>query len=244
MQMSWRRAMPAWAIDVVQSYNSVAVFFDLNQIRFDLVSEHLQSLARSPEVPGARPPGRLHEIPCCYEFQLDLDRVAEHTGRSADEIIHFHSATEYTVYAIGFCPGFPYLGYLPPQLCGVPRLSPPRLRVEAGSVGLAGLQTGIYTEVRPGGWNVLGRTPLELVNVADSYFPIRTGHRVRFHRVDDVEFQRLVGERLEFFMKCKHVPSSTAGHFSDGRGRVHWRIGRTWVRRLVGPLESLGQPQV
>src|SRR5205807_4427751 len=100
------------------------------------------------------------------------------------------------VYAIGFCPGFPYLGYLPASLSDVPRLPVPRLRVEAGSVGLTGRQTGIYTEARPGGWNLIGRTPLQLVDVADGYFPLRTGDRVRFTRIDEAEFRRLLGQRL------------------------------------------------
>jgi inhibitor of KinA len=117
-------------------------------------------------------------------------------GLPADEIIRLHSETEYTVYAIGFCPGFPYLGYLPPALCGVPRLDSPRKQLEAGSVGLTGRQTGIYTEPRPGGWNIIGRTPLELVNVADGYFPLRTGDKVKFTRIDEKEFDRLKGKRL------------------------------------------------
>jgi inhibitor of KinA len=79
----------------------------------------------------------------------------------------------------------------------VPRLDSPRLRVGAGSVGLTGRQTGIYTQPRPGGWNLIGRTPLELVNVADNYFPLRTGDRVRFCRIDEQEFRRLEGERLD-----------------------------------------------
>src|SRR5205085_6205630 len=107
-----------------------------------------------------------------------------------------HAAAEYTVYAIGFCPGFPYLGYLPPALSGVPRRAAPRLRVEAGSVGLTGRQTGIYTEVRPGGWNLIGRTPLELVHVGDADFPLRTGDRVRFDPIDIATFERLRGQRL------------------------------------------------
>src|SRR5439155_15784832 len=132
--------------------------------------------------------GRLHSIPCCYEYQLDLARVAESTGLAADEVIRLHAGTVYTVCAIGFCPGFPYLGYLPDALCGVPRLETPRLRVEAGSVGLTGRQTGIYPLPRPGGWNLVGRTPLELVSVADNYFPLRAGDRVCFQRIDDREF--------------------------------------------------------
>ncbi len=193
-----RRGGPPWLVDVVQAYTSVAVFFDLGQTRWADVTEYLRSLeAQSQEVAGnERGTAKLHRIPCCYEFQLDLARVGQHAELSPDEVIRQHSAAEYTVYAIGFCPGFPYLGYLPPALAGVPRLETPRVRVEAGSVGLTGRQTGIYTLPRPGGWNVIGRTPLELVHVADGYFPLRTGDRVQFVRIDEVEFGRLRGERL------------------------------------------------
>ena len=122
--------------------------------------------------------------------------IAEHTKLSAADVIRLHTTPVYTVYAIGFCPGFPYLGYLPAALSGVPRLNAPRLRLEQGSVGLTGRQTGIYTEPRPGGWNIVGRTPLELVNVADGYFPLRTGDHVQFVRIDEDEFRRLEGQRL------------------------------------------------
>src|SRR5262249_21905342 len=140
--------------------------------------------------------GKRHVIPCCYELQRDLARIAKHTGLSQDDVIRLHSECEYTVYAIGFCPGFPYLGYLPTALCGVPRLESPRLRVEGGSVGLTGRQSGIYTLPRPGGWNLVGRTPLQLVDVAEEYFPLRTGDRVRFRRIDEREFRQLEGERI------------------------------------------------
>jgi inhibitor of KinA len=193
-----RHANAAWLVDVVSAYTSVAVYFDLLRTDFASVGERLRALWRQvcnlPD--GPQTETRLHKIPCCYELQLDLARVAERTGCSADTVIRLHSATEFTVYAIGFCPGFPYMGYLPEKLAGVPRLESPRLRVEAGSVGLTGRQTGIYTEPRPGGWNLVGRTPLELVNVADGYFPLRTGERVRFVRIDEAEFRRLRGERL------------------------------------------------
>jgi len=190
-----RRLAPPWLVDVVQAYRTVAVYFDLDQINSAAVVSALDDLARGglPDVAGE---SRLHEIPCCYELHLDLARVAEATGLAEEEVIRLHLASEYTVYAIGFCPGFPYLGYLPTPLCGVPRLESPRLRVEAGSVGLTGRQTGIYTEVRPGGWNIIGRTPLELVHVADGYFPLRTGDRVRFVRIDETTFRQLHGQRL------------------------------------------------
>jgi len=182
-----------WLVDVVPAYVSVGVFFDPEQIGLAGVREALAGLrpAAGPAVAG-----RTHVIPCCYELQLDLDRVAEHTGLTADEIVEKHAAHEYTVYAIGFCPGFPHLGYLPPEQTGVPRLPSPRLRVDPGSVGLTGRQTGLYPLARPGGWNLIGRTPLTLVDVADGYFPLRVGDRVRFQRIDRREYECLTGERL------------------------------------------------
>jgi inhibitor of KinA len=195
-----RQANFPWLIDIVQAYTTVGVFFDADRIGFEGVAGLLGRLEENRHLRGGRERetvlGPLHLIPCCYEFQLDLDRVAQLTEVTADEVIRLHSQTEYAVYAIGFCPGFPYLGYLPLALANVPRLARPRLRVEAGSVGITGRQTGIYTEVRPGGWNLIGRTPLELVHVADNYFPLRTGDRVRFERIDEREFRRLQGERL------------------------------------------------
>jgi inhibitor of KinA len=188
-----RRAAAPWLADVVQAYTSVAVFFDLDRTSFGAVAEWLRGLDDTAAAPAE---GRQHRIPCCYELAPDLERVASHVGLPAAEVIRLHAGTEYTVYAIGFCPGFPYLGYLPKALSGVRRLETPRLRVEPGSVGLTGRQTGIYTEARPGGWNLIGQTPLELVNVADGYFPLRVGDRVCFEPIDEAEFRRLSGERL------------------------------------------------
>jgi inhibitor of KinA len=189
-----RRLGEPWLVDVVQAYTRVAVYFDLGTTTFDEVALALRTLAVPEEAEAES--GRLRHIPCCYARQLDLDRVGRHTGLSADEVIALHTSAEYTVYAIGFCPGFPYLGYLPPALCGVPRLEAPRLRVPAGSVGLTGRQTGVYTLERPGGWNLIGRTPLQLVDVAAGYFPLRTGDRVRFAAIDEGEYRRLEGKRL------------------------------------------------
>jgi inhibitor of KinA len=189
-----RAGSPEWLVDVVQAYRSVAVFFDADRAGLASVEAWLR---QREVVAGTKaPPGRLHVIPCCYEMQLDMERVEEHTKLSSEDVIRLHTSCEYTVYAIGFCPGFPYLGYLPSQLCGVPRQPSPRVRIKPGSVGLTGRQTGIYTEARPGGWNLIGSTPLQLVDVADGYFPLRTGDRVRFQRIDEWEYRRLQGERL------------------------------------------------
>ena len=188
-----------WLVDVVPAYSSVGIHYDADRVRQVDVEKAMRAL-RLP-AGAAAPAGRTHIVPCCYEMQLDLPRVSEHTGLSADEIIKLHSEREYTVYAIGFAPGFPYLGYLPAALCGVLRLPSPRLRVEPGSVGLTGKQTGIYPQVRPGGWNLIGRTPLTLVDVDDGYFPLRVGDRVMFKRIDEAEFRRLEGERLALLQR-------------------------------------------
>ena len=122
--------------------------------------------------------------------------MAEQTGLSTDEVIRLHAGTEYVVYAIGFCPGFPYLGYLPPPLCGVPRLPTPRLRVEAGSVGLTGRQTGVYTlaaagRLEPG--RAGRRWCWSMWRTGTSRCAPATGW---LRRIDEAEYRRLEGERL------------------------------------------------
>lgn len=188
-----RAAAPPWLQDVVPAYASVGVFFDADAIRCAAVLDWLRALTVPP---SAAAPVTSHVIPVCYEFAPDLARVAEHCRLSPDDVIRLHAATEYTVHAIGFVPGFPYLGYLPAELCGVARLPSPRVRVEPGSVGLTGRQTGLYPLLRPGGWNLIGRTPLKVVDVADGFFPLRVGDRVRFARIDEAEYRRREGERL------------------------------------------------
>jgi inhibitor of KinA len=190
-----RRLQPGWLIDVVQAYVSVAIFYEAATVDYAQVVAWLSSeLSGRGDADAAL--NRFHLIPCCYELGLDFERVEQHTGLTREAIIALHEGTTYRVFAIGFCPGFPYLGYLPPALAGVPRLSAPRLQVEAGSVGLTGRQTGIYTEARPGGWNILGKTPLQLVEVRDGYFPLRTGDEVKFQRIDEEEYHRRSGERV------------------------------------------------
>lgn len=191
-----RREPSPWLIDVVQAYRSVAVFYDVLAVADEEVRSWLGARLVEVATGTDRPTPRTFDIPCCYELGLDLERIAGHTRLSREDIIRLHQETVYTVYAIGFCPGFPYLGYLPEPLRNVPRLETPRKRVEAGSVGLTGMQTGIYTEAKPGGWNILGRTPLTLVDVADEYFPLATGDRIRFRAVSPEEFQHFLGTRL------------------------------------------------
>jgi inhibitor of KinA len=142
-----------------------------------------------------------HQIPICYELGLDLDCICELTRLPRDEIIQLHLSIEYTVYAIGFVPGFPYMGYLPPALACVPRLASPRIRVEPGSVGITGRQTGIYPLARPGGWHLIGCTPLTIVDLEDAFFPIRVGDRVAFSRIDEAEYSNLKGRKVDAVRK-------------------------------------------
>jgi inhibitor of KinA len=188
-----RAAAFPWIEDVVPAYVSVGVHFDPAKANLSTVRAELAALS---VVTADTAAGRAFVIPCCYDFQLDLDRVARHLQLAWEEVVALHTGFEFRVYAIGFCPGFPYLGYLPPKLCGVPRLPSPRLALEPGSVGLTGRQTGLYPLVRPGGWNIIGRTPLQLVNVEVGYFPLQVGDRVRFRSIGRDEYESLKGKRL------------------------------------------------
>ena len=137
------------------------------------------------------------EIPVCYEseFAPDLGNVANKLCLTEEQIIGLHLSSEYSVYFLGFAPGFAYLGGLVPQL-HVPRLATPRKHVAAGSVAIAGAQTGIYPNDSPGGWQLIGRTPLQMFD-ADTDPPSLTqpGDQVRFRRIDRAEFDRLYRER-------------------------------------------------
>lgn len=187
-----RAANPAWLIDVVPAYASVAVFFDARLISYPQVERWLGQLRPDAAAP---PPGRKFVVPCCYELGPDLPRVAEVTGLTPAEVIELHAGREYTVYAVGFCPGFPYMGYLPERLTGVPRLESPRLKVEPGSVGLTGRQTGIYPSAIPGGWSLIGRTPWPIVDLAAEYFAFAPGDRIAFTAIGSAEFHDRRGER-------------------------------------------------
>jgi inhibitor of KinA len=175
-------------VDVTSSYESVAVFFDLPQVERD-IEDKIGALIASA---GVRVSGKKRrvEIPVCYdeEFALDLDRVANHTSLTPDAIVTLHSSAEYTVACIGFMPGFPFLAGLPQPL-HVPRLESPRTKVLAGSVAIANAQAGVYPLESPGGWNVIGRTPLRLFRVNQTPPTLlRPGDCVQFRRITRAQF--------------------------------------------------------
>ncbi len=138
----------------------------------------------------------LWTIPVCYQMGPDLEEVAEALGRSVHDVVSAHTSIAYDCLAIGFCPGFPYLGPLPEAIAGLPRRATPRVRVEPGSVAITGDQTAIYPAATPGGWHLIGLTPLEIVNEAEDYFPIRVGDQVRFESISAEEFSARKGQRL------------------------------------------------
>ena len=139
------------------------------------------------------PPSRTIEVPVCYdpEFATDLEFVARYAGLSTEDVVRRHGSPEYLVYFIGFAPGFAYLGGLPREL-SVPRLPTPRLTVPAGSVALGGQQAGIYSVSSPGGWRIIGRTPLRLFDPeeSDPTF-LRLGDVVLFKQISRTEYATL-----------------------------------------------------
>ncbi|HSI73469.1 MAG TPA: carboxyltransferase domain-containing protein [Fimbriimonas sp.] len=171
-------------IEAVASYETVGIYTDGRE----LIVPPLEM------APSGDP--KLHVIPTCYELGEDTDQVCSTLRLTADELIKAHGDQSYRCYAIGFCPGFPYLGYLPASLQGIPRRPNPRIRVEPGSVAITGNQTAIYPLPGPGGWALIGRTPLCLVDVEERYFPIAAGDKVRFVAIGKEEYERRLGERL------------------------------------------------
>lgn len=150
-------------IDVVTGMNNLSAIIDPRRQSAAAMLETLQLLAANTEAIDFT--ARQIDIPVRYggAFRPDLEHVAEHCRLSPSEVINMHSQAEYLVYFLGFQPGFAYLGGLPQQL-HTPRRAEPRLKIEAGSVGIGGSQTGIYPAASPGGWQIIGRTTLALFN--------------------------------------------------------------------------------
>lgn len=176
-------------VEIVPAYATVTVFFEGSAPE---MRARLEAVCHPEYREGADPNGHrersevaepfLHTIPVIYDGP-DLEYVAEQTGLSTAEVIRHHSEPEYLVYLLGFAPGFAYLGDLHPALV-LPRRSSPRTRVPAGSVAIAGAQTAVYPLVTPGGWHLLGSTPLRMFDPArDPAALLKAGDRVCFEPV-------------------------------------------------------------
>lgn len=192
-ELRWRA--PRWIHDVIPALTGIAVLFD--PVHAELPADPIaaaEALLRDCLKAGlAHASARRLEVPVCYEpeFALDIVEVAERTGVAPEEIARRHSAVEHRVLMVGFAPGLPYLGGLDPALA-LPRRATPRIRVPAGSVGIANLQTTVYPFETPGGWSVIGRTPLVLFDPArEPPTLFAPGDRVRFVPISRSECARL-----------------------------------------------------
>ncbi|RBH54909.1 MULTISPECIES: allophanate hydrolase subunit 1 [Pseudomonas] len=182
-------------IDLVPSYTTLMVHYDLlalspSQAR-ELIAEALTDLT-----PNTGAGGQCHVLPVWYDPSVgpELGLLAERSGWSVSEVIRRHSEREYQVFALGFAPGFAFMGLVDERLAA-PRISTPRKRVAAGSVGIAERQTAAYPVVSPGGWNLIGRTPSKLFDrERDGYSLMQPGDTVRFAAIDHAEFITLGGD--------------------------------------------------
>lgn len=181
--------------DIVPTYRSVTVHFDPLQWDSATLAKRLKTLPRRE--PGrAELHGILHEIPVLYggEWGPDLEEIATFAGLQPAEAIALHASIYYRVYMLGFSPGFPYLGLVPERLA-IPRRATPRTKVPAGSVGIADRQTGIYPTATPGGWQLIGRTPVAMYRKTRSNpCLLKPGDSVRFKPIAQDEFDHLSRE--------------------------------------------------
>jgi inhibitor of KinA len=193
----------AGILDVVTAYTTVTVYFDPDLFSNSMLpgktplqkmTEFVSEKAMSIKKIKSRIVNSVITIPVCYhnDFAFDLQWVASHHNTTTEEIVHRHTNMEFTVFMIGFTPGFPYMGILPPDLES-PRKQNPRIQVPAGSVGLAGKQTGIYPFATPGGWQIIGRTPLRLFD-AESATPslLKPGDTVKFESISKDQFMTMI----------------------------------------------------
>ncbi|WP_096185664.1 5-oxoprolinase subunit PxpB [Evansella halocellulosilytica] len=185
-------------LDIVPTFNKVTIYFRWNDVTYEKVKCWVDEVLNGETVNIKTKNKTIVKIPVCYEgeFGVDLQRVAKENGLTEKEVIKRHSSASYLVYMIGFLPGFPYLGGLPQSIM-TPRLSKPRHEVESGSVGIAGGQTGIYPISSPGGWNIIGKTPIPLFQCnSDDSFLLEIGDYVEFTSINIEQFSKLKDEVL------------------------------------------------
>lgn len=189
-------AFGAALIDLVPSYTSVLVHYDVMRLDAGQARDTLAGVLRELTPDDDSALGEVKELPVWYDASVgpELARLQAASGMDREAVIAAHSEPEYRVFALGFAPGFAFMGRLAEALV-LPRLETPRQRVPAGSVGVANRQTAAYPRVSPGGWNLIGRTSARLfAREREGFSLLRVGDRVRFRAVERDEFQRLDGD--------------------------------------------------
>ena len=185
-------------IDLVPTYRSLMVYYDPMAITAEQLQINIEQADQNPENDEPADQRVVH-VPTLYggKYGPDLDFVAQHAGLTTEEVVRIHSATDYLTYMMGFSPGFPYLGGLSGKLT-TPRLETPRTEIPVGSVGIAESQTGVYTVASPGGWRLIGRTPMRLFDPgADPPSLLKAGDYVRFVPMASEEEYLDVRQRVE-----------------------------------------------
>ena len=188
----------------VPAYCSVTVHYRPEIIGYGVLTARLEELLRAT-ARVALPPARVWEIPVIYGGDMgeDLTFVAHHNGLTEAEVIRRHTEPEYLVYMIGFTPGFPYLGGMDPSIAA-PRLASPRVKIPAGSVGIAGQQTGVYPSESPGGWQLIGRTPVKLYDPKrENPVLLKAGDYVKFSPVEKEEFDAISQQEQRGIYHCR-----------------------------------------
>ncbi|ORU00626.1 Allophanate hydrolase 2 subunit 1 [Anaerovibrio sp. JC8] len=195
LKMVLEREPVAGIVEMVPTYCSLLIQYDPMELRYGQLKDKLNALVGQLDK-VEMPPKQVVEIPVAYggEYGPDLGEVAAAHNMSEEEVISLHSEPEYPIYMLGFVAGFPYLGGMNKAIA-TPRKKSPRLKIEAGSVGIAGEQTGIYSVESPGGWQIIGRTPLKLYDVnRQEPVLLKAGQYIKFKPITQEEFRAMENE--------------------------------------------------
>jgi inhibitor of KinA len=179
-------------IDLTPAYNEIMISYDSLKLSYIVLLDKIKSIAKGLIV-SEKVESEIVHIPVCYEtdFSPDIEIVAKKNNITVKKVIQIHSSTDYLVYMLGFTPGFCYLGGMSEQI-STPRKENPRNKIEAGAVGIAGNQTGIYPIDSPGGWQIIGKTPLRLFDPERSpEFLVEAGNYLKFYPVLKAEFDKI-----------------------------------------------------
>lgn len=187
-------------LDVIPAYSSLTILYNIlevdeanggNKTAFEIMSEKVKQVIKLSADTRNHVQKRVVKVPVCYamKYALDIQEIANIKNLSVAEVIQLHVQKKYRVYMLGFLPGFPYMGEVDERIV-MPRKNQPRVKITAGSVGVAAAQTGIYPFDSPGGWNIIGRTPLQIFNKEETNITLfEPGDEVEFYSISEDEFE-------------------------------------------------------